>query len=117
MLISPRLKHLAASLAANPEKREAQRTLAQEVTRMVHGDEAVKKAKQASMILFGEEISNLSLTRLAGHFCRSPFSPNQIKTALSGEGLGIIDILASVGLAQSKGEARRLAARRRHLLE
>jgi tyrosyl-tRNA synthetase len=101
------IEALEASLKSHPEKREAQRALAQEVTRMVHGDGALRKAEQASKILFGEEIGNLSLSDLLEVFAEAPSAQTE-KTALSGEGMGIADVVTAVGLTQSKGEARRL---------
>ncbi len=97
----------AASLAAAPEKREAQRTLAREVTRMVHGEDALAKAEQASKILFGGEIGNLSLKDLLDVFAEVP-SAQIDKALLSGEGAGITDVLVNTGMIASKGEARRL---------
>ncbi len=44
LLTQPEVESLAASLIDHPEKREAQRRLAQEVTRLVHGDAALQKA-------------------------------------------------------------------------
>jgi tyrosyl-tRNA synthetase len=107
MLNQTEIESLEASLKTNPEKREAQRTLAREVTRMVHGDDALRKAEQASQILFGEEIGNLSLSDLLEVFAEAP-SARIEKTALSGEGMAIMDVVTAAGLTQSKGEARRL---------
>jgi tyrosyl-tRNA synthetase len=107
LLDQPDIEAVAASLTTNPEKREAQRTLAQQVTRMVHGDEALRKAEQASRILFGEEIGGLSLSDLLEVFAEVPSAQIE-KIALSGEGMGIIEAVTAAGLTQSKGEARRL---------
>jgi tyrosyl-tRNA synthetase len=107
LLTQSEIEALAASLAAAPEKREAQRTLAREVTRMVHGEEALAKAEQASKMLFGGEVGNLSLKDLLDVFAEAP-SAQIDKNLLSGEGTGITDILVTTGLAASKGEARRL---------
>ncbi len=101
------IEALANSLAASPEKREVQRKLAQEVTRLVHGDEALKKAEQASRILFGEAITNLSLRDVLEVFSNVP-SVNLDKTQFEGAGLPVVDVVALSGLAQSKGEAKRL---------
>jgi tyrosyl-tRNA synthetase len=101
------IEALAASLAASPEKREAQRKLAQEVTRLVHGEEALKKAEQASRILFGEAITNLSLQDVLDVFADVP-SVNLSKAQFEGAGLSVVDVVALTGLAQSKGEAKRL---------
>jgi tyrosyl-tRNA synthetase len=101
------IEALAASLRASPEKREAQRKLAQEVTRLVHGEEALKKAEQASRILFGEAITNLSLQDVLDVFADVP-SVNLSKIQFEGAGLSVVDVVALTGLAQSKGEAKRL---------
>ena len=107
LLAESEIEVLATSLAFSPEKREAQRKLAQEVTRLVHGDEALKKAEQASRILFGDAISNLSLQDVLDVFADVP-TVNLSKSQLEGAGLSVVDLVASAGLAQSKGEARRL---------
>lgn len=107
LLPQAEIEALAQSLAAQPEKREAQKKLAQEVTRLVHGEEALKKAEQASKVLFGEAIQNLSLQDALDIFSNVPSTQVQ-KSLLSGEGMSLIDLVASSGLAQSKGEAKRL---------
>ena len=107
LISQPEIEALAVSLADSPEKREVQRKLAQEVTRLVHGDEALRKAEQASRILFGEAISNLSLRDVLEVFADAP-SVNLSKSQFEGAGLSVVDVVASAGLAQSKGEAKRL---------
>jgi tyrosyl-tRNA synthetase len=67
----------------------------------------VKKAEQASKILFGGEITNLSLQDLLDVFAEVP-SAQLHKSLLEGEGTGLADIVTAAGLTQSKGEARRL---------
>jgi tyrosyl-tRNA synthetase len=107
LLPQAEVESLARSLAAQPEKREAHRKLAQEVTRLVHGEDALKKAEQASKVLFGEAIQNLSLQDALDIFSNVPSTQVQ-KSLLSGEGMSLIDLVAVSGLAQSKGEAKRL---------
>jgi tyrosyl-tRNA synthetase len=107
LISQEKVEELATSLATNPEKREAQRKLAQEVTRLVHGEEALNKAEQATKVLFGGEFGNLSLQDLLDIFAEVP-SAQVEKALLSGEGTAITDIVTSSGLAQSKGEAKRL---------
>jgi tyrosyl-tRNA synthetase len=101
------IEALASSLAAQPEKREAQRTLAREVTRFVHGQEALDKAERASRILFGEEISGLSLQDVLDVFADVP-SVQLGSAQFSGEGTGIADLVVAAGITQSKGDAKRL---------
>ncbi len=101
------IEELATSLMTAPEKRAAHRKLAQEVTRLVHGENALKKAEQASKILFGAEIGDLGLVELLEVFADVP-SALLNKDLLGGDGSNITDILTASGLAASKGEARRL---------
>src|SRR5215510_8858257 len=56
-LEAPAIDELARVVAAQPETREAQRTLAREVTTLVHGAEQVSRAQRASAVLFGEDIA------------------------------------------------------------
>ena len=107
LLTQPEIEDLAASLVAHPEKREAQKKLAQEVTCLVHGLEALNKAEQASRILFGEVISNLSLQDLLDVFADVP-SVTLSRSQFEGQGLSVVDVIAVAGLAPSKGEAKRL---------
>jgi tyrosyl-tRNA synthetase len=95
------------AVAARPEKREAQKKLAGEITRLVHGDTALEKAEKASRVLFGEEISQLSVEDITDIFADVPSSEIK-KSQFSGDGTPFVDITVSAGLASSKGEARRL---------
>src|SRR5262249_15625254 len=57
-----------------PEKREAQRVLAREVTTLVHGAEHVTRAEHASSVLFGEDIATLSADQVLAVFGDVPSS-------------------------------------------
>ncbi len=94
-------KHQAA-----PEKREGQRALAAEVTKTVHGEAGLEKARKASEVLFGGEIIGLSDRDLAEIFADVPNSKLPLAT-LDGSQT-ICDLLKTTGLCGSKGEARRL---------
>jgi len=106
-LSQPEIEEMAASVSEHPEQREAQRRLAREVTRSVHGDDALSRAEQASRVLFGEEIADLTLRDVLDIFAEAP-SVQVPESGFSGNGLSIVDLVASSGLARSKGEARRL---------
>lgn len=47
------IEQLEQALSDRPEQREAQQALAREVTRMVHGDQALAAAREVSSLLFG----------------------------------------------------------------
>jgi len=92
-----------------PEKREAQRVLAREVTTLVHGAEHVTRAEHASSVLFGEDIATLSADQVLAVFGDVPSSIVPA-AAFEGTGMSLVDLLADpvVKLAPSKSEARRL---------
>lgn len=98
-----------AATQEHPERRDAQRTLAREVTRLVHGDQAVADAEKASQVLFGGAIEGLAASDIADIFADVPAS-EQPKTAFEGEGKPLVDLLVETGAVKSKGEARRLVA-------
>jgi tyrosyl-tRNA synthetase len=100
------IKELAASLAQHPEQREAQRRLAQEMTRMLHDETALQKAEQASQVLFGGEIAGLSAAEVADIFAEVPSGEVSI-AKLQGDGLPVTDLLVECQAVPSKGEARR----------
>lgn len=94
---------------AAPHERSAQRYLAADVTRRVHGEEALESAERSTQALFKGEVTSLS--------------PREIKEAFQGsptlelpreEGVtpGLLDVLVQVGMVKSKGEGRRLIKNR-----
>ncbi|HEX7734497.1 MAG TPA: tyrosine--tRNA ligase [Ktedonobacteraceae bacterium] len=107
LLEQPAIAELEASLEAAPEKREAHRCLGEEVTRMVHGEDQLQRALQATHVLFGGEIAGLSARDVLDIFADVP-SHNFEKSAFEGTGLPLTDAVVSCGIAPSKGAARRL---------
>src|SRR5262245_7238073 len=102
-----RIAALEAETARAPEKREAQRVLAREVTSLVHGSDQVARAERASSVLFGEDITTLEPDEVLAVFHDVPSTELPAET-MAGEGIGMVDLVARVQLAPSKGEARRL---------
>ncbi len=100
------IESLDAARAADPGKRESQRRMAEEITRMVHCEEGLSAAKRATEIFFGAEISQLSDHQLAEIFADVP-SKELPRSRLAGEGLPLVDALVESGLSKSKGDARR----------
>jgi tyrosyl-tRNA synthetase len=89
-----------------PETRDAQRRLAEECTRMVHGESALSGAIQASQALFGGDVSSLPAADIADIFSEVP--SKTIPRDRLQAGIGAADLMADTALAPSKGEARRL---------
>jgi tyrosyl-tRNA synthetase len=99
------IESLDEARGRQPERRESQRRLAEEITRLVHGQAGLQKAERASQILFGAEIDALSDLELAEIFADVP--SEKMPRATLGAGFNIVDALVSARLAKSKGEARR----------
>ncbi len=97
---------LEAATRDTPDKREAQRVLAREVTSLVHGSGQVERAEHASALLFGEDITTLSADDVLAVFADVPSTA--IPAGDVHSGIGIVDLVARTGLAPSKSEARRL---------
>jgi tyrosyl-tRNA synthetase len=89
-----------------PHKREAQRLLAEDITRWVHGDGALGRAALASQVMFGGALDDLRDADLAPLLADVPNS-SVAKAELEG-GIALCEMLTTTGLAQSKGAARRL---------
>jgi tyrosyl-tRNA synthetase len=97
---------LLTSHQCDPGRRTAQRRLAAELTRLVHGPDGLAAAERATEIFFGAEISELSDAQLGGIFADVP-STELPQQRLAAGGLLVVDALFAAGLAKSKGEARR----------
>jgi len=103
----PAIEALEAATKTAPEKREAQRVLARDVTTLVHGGDQAARAENASAVLFGEDIATLPADDVLAVFEDVPSTELPGET-FDGEGIGVVDLIARVQLAPSKGEARRL---------
>ncbi|TWU25764.1 tyrosine--tRNA ligase [Bythopirellula polymerisocia] len=90
----------------DPGKRESQRRLAEELTRLVHGEVALATAQKATEIFFGAEIADLSDAQLTEIFADVP-SKSLSRSRLGDGTLTIVDALVESGLSKTKGEARR----------
>lgn len=97
---------LENAVAQQPEKREAQRRLAREMTRTVHDETALAKAEQASQVLFGGELAGLSAAEVADIFADVPSATVPCRH-FEGAGMPLVDVLTECGALKSKGEARR----------
>ncbi len=103
------IEGLDKSRAEQPHLRESQKRLAEELTRLIHGELGLAIAKKATEVFFGAEIENLSDAQLIDIFADVP-SKTLPREKLSGDGLSLADALVEAGLAKSKSEARRTIA-------
>jgi len=96
---------LIHSVETNPGAREAHRALAQELTAMVHGEDAMRNVEAASKALFGQgELAELDAATLAAALSQLPRT-----TIKKGEAFPTwVDLLAATGVVDSKSAARRI---------
>ena len=99
-----RIEELERALAEHPERRDAQRALAAEVTAMVHGRDEAERASAASAVLFTEKIADLDEIALEGALGDAPCTP--VDRSILTAGMSIVDALRLSGLAGSNREAR-----------
>ena len=103
-LDEPRIGDLEVATAREPEQRHAQRTLAREVTQLVHGTAAVHEAESVAEKLFKGDLRSMSEGELLQVFSSVPSS----QTPYRPEGWLVTDFLASNAVTGSKSEAVRL---------
>ena len=96
-----RINEIEAADKASGGKPEAQRILAEEATRLVHGEVALMAARRITESLFSGQLADLTendLEQLA--------QDGMPGVQLDGANAGLIDALVAAGLAKSKSEAR-----------
>lgn len=100
LLDKAEIEQIEADSIADPSARIAQRILAREVTRIVHGEERLAQVEKVTGVLFGGvsflDLSHEELELLAGEI------------PVVAVGATIIDALVAGGAAKSNGEAKRL---------
>jgi tyrosyl-tRNA synthetase len=102
-----RILELDELTATQPARRAAQRTLAAEVTALVHGQQAVAAAEAASAALFGRgDLADVDERTLADALTTVPHA---VADVASGP-VTVADLLVATGLTPSKGAARRAAS-------
>ena len=95
---------LEQAVAQRPAAREAQRTLASDVTTLVHGASATAKVVAASQALFGRgSLAELDDETLGAAVAELP-------SAAGAAGDALVDLFAATGLVDSKSAARRAVA-------
>jgi tyrosyl-tRNA synthetase len=98
---------LAAEHAATPEQRLGQRRLAEEATRIAHGEEGLEEARRTTATLFGDQpFRELDDAVLGAAFDSVPvagFDRDRLDA-----GVGLLEAMVAAGAARSNGEARRL---------
>ncbi|WP_201715890.1 tyrosine--tRNA ligase [Rossellomorea arthrocnemi] len=95
------IEELAQSVETEPHLRKAQKTLAEEMTTLIHGEEALDQAIRITQALFSGDIKSLSASEILEGFKDVP-SFEQSKD----EEIGLIDLLVNAKISPSKRQAR-----------
>jgi tyrosyl-tRNA synthetase len=94
------IERLEEEVKQAPEKREAQRTLAKEVTELVHGKEALESSIKITKALFDGNVRDLSVAEIEEAFKDVP------STTLPDKPIALVDLLVAAQAAPSKRQAR-----------
>ncbi|WP_044894588.1 tyrosine--tRNA ligase [Bacillus alveayuensis] len=94
------IEQLEKELHEAPEKRAAQKALAEEVTKLVHGEEALKQAIKISEALFSGSIANLTADEIKQGFKDVP------SFEYEGEEVALVELLVMSKISPSKRQAR-----------
>lgn len=97
------IEELGKLTAERPAARTAQRTLAEHVTSLVHGETEMRKVVLASQALFGRG----ELRELDGDTLNAAMAEAPTGTARLADDPTVVDLLIACGLAESRGAARR----------
>ncbi|NCJ13969.1 tyrosine--tRNA ligase [Staphylococcus pseudintermedius] len=94
------IEALEKSVIEEPHLRKAQTTLAEEVTRFIHGNDALAEAQRISQALFKGDLKSLSAEEIKAGFKDVP------QVTLSNETTNIVDALVETKISSSKRQAR-----------
>ncbi len=100
------IEALDQQTAAAPERRQAQRALALQVTAMVHGETEARRAEEAAAVLFTPGIASLDPATLKGALADAPTTA-VTRRELLGE-LTVVEALLRSELVTSRRQARQL---------
>ncbi|KOP83755.1 tyrosine--tRNA ligase [Cytobacillus solani] len=95
------IEALEQSVQEEAHLRKAQKALAEEMTRMIHGEEALNQAIKISEALFSGEIRNLSASEIKQGFKDVPSYEHT-----TGEEINIVELLVEAKISPSKRQAR-----------
>lgn len=94
------IDELARSVEDEPHLRKAQKALAEEMTRLIHGEESLQQAIKISQALFSGDVKNLSAAEIKQGFKDVPsFHASEVEGNL-------VDLLVAAKISPSKRQAR-----------
>lgn len=99
-LTKEEIDELEKEVETRPEKRTAQKRLAEEMTKLVHSEEALEQAIKISDALFSGNIKDLSVKEIEHGFKDVP------TYEMEKEDIGLVDLLVQAKISPSKRQAR-----------
>ncbi|WP_066195003.1 MULTISPECIES: tyrosine--tRNA ligase [Gracilibacillus] len=94
------LASLEKELAEAPEKRVPHKRLAEEMTKLVHSEEALQQAQKITDALFSGELATLNAVEIEQGFKDVP------SVQIDNKEIGLVDLLVESGISSSKRQAR-----------
>ncbi|MHC0037343.1 tyrosine--tRNA ligase [Pseudoneobacillus sp. C159] len=92
---------LEVSVQEEPHLRKAQKALAEEMTRLIHGESALQQAIKITEALFSGDVKNLSANEIGQGFKDVPTFEHT-----TGKDISLVDLLVAAGISPSKRQAR-----------
>lgn len=94
------IEGLAESVETEAHLRKAQKTLAAEMTKLIHGQEGLAQAERITAALFSGDLKALSVMEMKVAFAGVP------SVEVSKEDKNIVDLIVEAGISSSKRQAR-----------
>lgn len=94
------IEALEKSVAEEPHLRKAQKSLAEEITKFLHGEEALEDAKRITEALFNGEIKSLTSNEVKDAFKDVPTEN------FDGEDENLVNVLVETKISSSRRQAR-----------
>jgi tyrosyl-tRNA synthetase len=92
---------LEVSVKEEAHLRKAQKALAEEMTRLIHGEDALQQAIKITDALFSGDVKNLTASEIGQGFKDVPTFEHT-----TGEEISLVDLLVAAGISPSKRQAR-----------
>jgi tyrosyl-tRNA synthetase len=95
------IEELEKAVQEEPHLRKAQKALGEEMTRLIHGEDALQQAIRISAALFSGDIQSLTGSEIKQGFKDVPSFTYEQDSSLN-----IVELLVNAGIVQSKRQAR-----------
>ncbi|MDM5334782.1 tyrosine--tRNA ligase [Ureibacillus composti] len=94
------IEALEVTVQEEPHLRKAQKTLASEMTKLIHGEEGLAQAERITAALFSGDLKTLSVEEMKVAFAGIP------SVEVPKEDKNIVDLIVEAGISSSKRQAR-----------